>query len=103
MYTPSVAPPRNENPPSSTHLHGPDQTLTEHEDSQNFKTYLNGRTSAYEHVTQHIQASMNTTTAQLKRYQHDPVMRALIEGQLEGLKEILQLVKNSQERNGPTA
>lgn len=103
MYTPSLPPQRNETAPRSTHLHQPDETLSEHEKSQTFKTYLAGRHLAYSAIVSDIHEKLTNARKIQERNPHDSALWAITEGQIEGLKEILTLLQNSQERNAPTS
>ena len=82
---------------ATPHIHAPETTLKEHEDEQQFKTYLAGRHLAYSKVISDAHESL----ARVRRIQesnpHDSALRALTEGQIEGLKEILHLVENAKE------
>lgn len=99
MYAPSVPPSRNENTPSTTHLHQPNETLTEHEDRELFKTYLTGRKLAYNTIIADIYQNISNANKVLDRNPADPALRALITGQIEAAQEILQLLKKTKEND----
>jgi hypothetical protein len=97
MYAPQypIQPRKTDTP--TPHVHPPETSLKDHEDNEQFKVYLTGRDSAYEHAVRNIQTWITQTKETQARNPHDSALWALTEGQLEGLKEILHVVENTRE------
>ena len=84
--------------PTTPHIHPPTQTLSEHENDEQFKTYLNGRDLAYSRAISDVHLGISAAQKVLDRNPHDHALRALIEGQIEGAKEILELLKKARDK-----
>jgi len=102
MYAPQYPIQPRKTDTATPHVHPPEQTLSEHENNENFKTYLAGRHLAYSAIIQETQEKLNNAKRIQERNPNDTALWAITEGQIEGLQEILQLLKNSKERNEPT-
>lgn len=97
MYAPQY-PTKGQTPTGPTqHLHAPTETLSEHEDATQYKTFIAGRTSAYDHAIANTKDWIARTKESKQRNPHDPALWALIEGQIEGLKEILHTLEKAKE------
>ena len=83
------------------HVHPLDKTLRDHEDDEQFKTYLAGRTLAYSRAISDVHIGIARAQELLDKNPHDSALRALIEGQLEGAQEILTLLQKAKDKDQP--
>lgn len=95
MYTPSLPPRRNENPPRTTHLHPATTDLRSFEDATLFQMFLNGRHLAYETIINDLTERLAKLEALNLQLATD-VFRILSEGQIEATKEIIEYLTKLQ-------
>lgn len=97
MYAPQY--PTKGQPPTgpTPHIHSTDTTLTDHENEQTFKTYLTGRKLVYLSIIDDIKTKIEIIQETQQRNPNDSALWALTEGQIEGLKEILNTLKKAKD------
>lgn len=98
MYAPQYPVKPRASSTATPHVHPSDKTLREHEDNEQFRTYLAGRTLAYSKAIADTNAGIARAQALLDKNPHDSALRALIEGQIEGAQEILEILKAARDK-----